>query len=351
MPGRSKSTVRKAHGQLHVIVTCSDRKTRPVKTERCIRSLNTDSLNARITEWRHALQSTRTDGPVPAGALYSGDQWSVAKSIPRVGELGSPNVKLWICSAGYGLLTPESPVQPYSATFTTGHLDCVVSTDAFDSGDWWRRLSRWTPRGHVGPRSLQALAKQLAATKNSFMLVAVSEPYLKAIASDLRDAMDVRGMRKRIAVISVGGGSLATSPGGQYTAAMTEAIVPADARLKRAVGGAMQSLNVRLARHAVRSSAQWFPDRNELVRGFAALSKVTPALDVFRRERLTDDAIKAEIGRIRRMSADATTSSALRMFRDSGLACEQSRFGKLFKEHANARVRSARLRRLVGKRS
>jgi len=337
-------------GELHVIVTCSDRKTRPVELGRSVRSLRGKRLDVRIAEWKRALQGMRRGDPVRAAELYSGDQWSVAKSIPGFGDTETGQVRLWICSAGYGLLSTETVVQPYNATFTTGHLDSVVSSDAFDSGEWWRRLAKWTPRGHNGPRSLQALAEQLAATRNSFMLVAVSEPYLRAIASDLRDAMDVRGMRKRIGIISVGGKSLLRDSIHQDYASLAEAFIPADARLKRKVGGAMQSVNVRLARYAVASRSEWYPERAELVRRFAVLSSATPEMHVPRRERLTDDEISVQIGRIRRQCADATASSALRTLRDRGLACEQHRFSTLFREHEALQSRRARTGRIGGKR-
>lgn len=307
-----------------------------------MRSLRSEPLTERVNEWTRALSEPLGSEAVPASSLYSGDHWSVAKSISETVENQSVKVNLWICSAGYGLLKPDSIVQPYKATFTPNHPDSVASSNLFDSGDWWERMTQWAPDGYVGPRSLRALAEQLATLANSFMLVAVSETYLRAIVKDLKNAISVQGMRERIAVVSVGGKSLIRDRKSLLDVELIDALVPSDARLKRNVGGAMQTVNIRLARMAVSTREHWFPSRAALVQQFTELSKATPALEVHRRSRLSDEAINAEIGRILSAGSGATPSAALRILRDSGMACEQHRFSKLFHAHTGRRAGESR---------
>src|SRR5581483_11722789 len=95
-----------------------------------------------------------TAGTVPAAELYLGDHWAVVRELAT-----RPGVRVWVCSAGYGLVSVESPLRPYSATFAAGEPDsvCVGAEDVTATRRaWWRALAGWDGPGPAGPRSLES---------------------------------------------------------------------------------------------------------------------------------------------------------------------------------------------------
>src|SRR5687767_8920356 len=68
---------------INVVVTCTKRKTRPVPLRLRLRSVNAQGAGGRVTQWVHRLESVAAQH-VTATALYAGDQWQVAKSLPSL---------------------------------------------------------------------------------------------------------------------------------------------------------------------------------------------------------------------------------------------------------------------------
>jgi hypothetical protein len=154
-------------------------------------------------------------------------------------------------------------------------------------------------------------------------LLAVSEPYAQALRDDI-DAAESRAPG-RIALVSVG---LAKEAG----ESAPESLLPVEARLKQTVGGAMQGVNGRLAEKIVREHAAWFP-RIDLLRGLVnQWVEEAPPLPTFDRALQTDDDVKRFIRERAQSGEAASKSAALRALRDSGRACEQARFGRLYRE-------------------
>lgn len=106
--------------------------------------------------------------------------------------------------------------------------------------------------------------------------------------------------------------------------------LPADRRLRHALGGTTTSLNVRTA-------IAWL-ERLEgpaLVSDHARRSWNAWATTVQRREQydrkpMSDAAIASYVRELSAVEPTITKSRALRRLRDSKLACEQRRFGQIF---------------------
>src|SRR5205823_12793118 len=129
---------------------------------------------------------------------------TVVKSLTKVARARGHRARLWIASAGYGLMPLRGAVRAYAATFASGHPDSVVVDG--NGGDaralaqqWWAALSLWR-RGDTGmPRSLRAVAAQ---EPNAALLVAASPDYLRAASGDLEAAAAVFQSSERLAVFS-----------------------------------------------------------------------------------------------------------------------------------------------------
>jgi hypothetical protein len=230
-------------------------------------------------------------------------------------------LEIWVCSAGYGLLELTSPVRPYAATFSPKHADSVAPPgSAYTAADWWQRIAGWCPEGVCGPRTVSDLVKR---STTDFVLVAVSGVYAAALSADLCNAAVATAGGERFAVISAG----ARPPN-----LPDEYLIQADARLKLSLGGAMQSVNARIARKAVNDAALWFPNRSSLRSLVESWLTKAPPFSGFDRERLSDESIRAFILASLRRDPALPHTRLLRALRDGGQACEQARFAALFRE-------------------
>jgi len=304
---------------LHVIVACTDRKTRPVSAELTMRSLLLGSVEARVDAWTTRLMASHSDS-VPAESLYAGDHWQVVRSLARAAP-SNITVQTWVCSAGYGLVRLSTPIRPYAATFASGHPDAVAPRGlGYTAADWWRLLAMWCPDGASGPRTLADLA---AVSPADFILVVLSGAYVAPLSVDLAAAARVIHESDHLAIISAGA---------RPRNALLQCIVPASGRLKAALGGAMQSLNARIARRAIEDVAAWFPSRAALASLTRSWLSTAPVVQPYDRQRVDDDAVRTYIRARLDQNPRATHTSLLRTLRESGRACEQARFATLFRD-------------------
>lgn len=318
------STASMAPARLHVIVTCTDRKTLEPATSLRVSSLPTAPLADRLLAWTRELE-TAPSRSVTANELYSGDQWHVARSLSANAPIGV-EVCTWVASAGYGLIKPETWLKPYAATFASRHPDAVVPLGAaYRAADWWRGLSAWSSEGSEEPRTVEAIARRAAATSNEFVLVAVSESYAIAMIDDIAAAAEL--LSDRFALISVGSraGRSGSHPRPKY-------LMPGEAKLQSLVGGATHSLNTRVARRAVLEASRWLPSAVRLGALMQEWVDSSPPAIRYDRLRLSDDEVRAFLVDQLRGNPRLTCTALLRTLRNSGNGCEQARFAALFHE-------------------
>ncbi|MEI6503304.1 MAG: hypothetical protein WCP21_20010, partial [Armatimonadota bacterium] len=132
------------------------------------------SLSARFQKWSRNLEGY-SGTRYRAVELYCGNAWSVVRRIVENGALG-PRVRLWIASAGCGLLRPDTMLPPYSATFARGERDCVVRDgDADVVAAWWKLLAGTRKLTGVGVGSIADIARKHSG---EVLIVALSSEYL-----------------------------------------------------------------------------------------------------------------------------------------------------------------------------
>jgi hypothetical protein len=261
----------------------------------------------RVHEWTARL-SDPTIPALTARELYAGEQWDVAKRLGD--EATGVAVRLWVCSAGYGLIPADAAIRPYSATFSFRHADSVAD-DRRGALAWWEALTRWSGPT-TAPRSLAELAQTDATGRT---LVVLSADYVTACYDDLRAATKT--------------GTLSLiSAGTKKALGLDASILRVDARLQHVVGGSRQSLNVRVAAHLLATGAL---DHDDMQAYLVRLLRAQPPVPKFDRRSLTDEELRTFIRAGRSRDPSVSRSRLLRGLRDSGMACEQSRFGELFR--------------------
>lgn len=301
---------------LHIVASCTDRKKHPPAVH--LRDIEGDSIVSRFSAWRSAIKGA--DAPrARAEELYQGGYWSIVRELPALAARMGWSPKLWVASAGYGVVSGDKRLVSYSATFASGHRDSVTAVDEEDAAlKWWRCVT--ASKGGLGV-SLSSLTKN---DPRATVLLVASPAYVEAMSEDLAAA--VGHVRNRGAVLVI-----SSRPSNH--ADLSSSWVPSSGALQGSLGGALVSLHARVARHLIRS----IPPRDFRKEKLAHMTKKLseeggPAAKRVAGVHMSDDDVLAFIRK--RVTADpkASHTRLLRELRESGQACEQGRFRRLFKQ-------------------
>lgn len=308
--------------RVRIVVTCTDGKTIPARAPLRLRD-HPDGVGDRAERWIAALESAPVTG-VAASSLYKGEHWSVARSLPALAADIGWDLELWVASAGYGLVRADAPVKPYAATFTNGQPDSVVRSPTRGVAEsaaqrWWSTLSRWRGPEPTAPRSLEAIGNAAADVPLVFV---GSAAYLRAVAPDLAAAALALDDVDRLLVVS----------GGSDGPVVAQHRLPVDARLLHALGGTRISLNIRVAAQLVATANEHRFSLDRSREQLAGLLAQQPDLPTYDRLPLTDDEVRLFIENELDEEPTASQTALLRRLRDSARACEQKRFGALYRE-------------------
>lgn len=292
---------------VHVLVTCTNRKSVSVPSALHLDSVPGRAPVQRSREWIRRLIDLDDVPMVAADRLYVGEHWKVSRSLAT-----AHRTKLWVCSAGYGLIPAEARVRPYAASFS-GQVDRVPG-GSDGARDWWQALAAWEGPAPGQPRTVQLLAAKEPA---ACFIVALSAPYLDACRDDIAAAARVVTDPRRFMLISVGA---------RYSGPLANLMVPADARLQTFVGGTRQALNARIADHLL---SVGIADRTRAHQYLAELLAKQPPIAKYERKQLSDQEVSEMIVHRLAQVPGMSASRMLRELRDAGYACEQSRFAQL----------------------
>jgi hypothetical protein len=311
---------------LHIIASCTDRKRVAVPIELRLRSVPLKAIPDRAKAWW--LRLSRHPGQVfPAADLYAGGHWAVVRTLPEVGRRAGYNVRLWVISAGYGLVKSSALLHPYSATFAGTHPDTVATSTANGQPrknalqKWWDALSAFPGPDTTEPRALSGLVQR---SRNAHFLIVASRDYLAAIESDLLTATELIADPNKLIIITS-----RSEVGNEH---LSHNLVPTNARLQARLGGARGSLSARIALMILQNADAWGLSADVVVRRLRNLIVRSPELPKLERERVDDDQVRDFIRKGLKQHPQSSCSSLLRSLRDSELACEQSRFKKIYWE-------------------
>jgi len=309
--------------RVNLVVTCTKDKHAPIDPACRIRDLPPGPIEKRMEQWADRMRDRQFDR-VSVRDLYAGDHWSVVRSI----DSKYFQINTWVCSAGHGLIQLSDRVTPYSATFSGNHPDTVIGPACNDlPGEarkhWWQLLAKKVRAGRGTPRTLKALASR---DPKAALIIVASGVYLEAVEDDLQNARQELADPDLLSIISAGG---------RPSNGLASHLVPCDARLQHAVGGARRSLNTRVARHTIQT-AKTLPTLPKLKRRLKAMLEEQPELAKYERKTMSDEEVMEYIAGELSRNPKLKASPLLRKLRDSGRACEQKRFGRLYRRVAGA---------------
>lgn len=311
---------------LQIIVNCTNRKTASVSGDLQLRSVSAAGLEGRVKEWCRRLRRHRGQ-EVAVEDLYAGDHWAAAKELPELARAAGFNAKLWVMSAGYGLIPADASIHPYSATFASAEPDSVVTTgQSAQERDamlqtWWDSLCQFAGGGKDEPHSLADLL--LDSGRSHFLLVA-SPHYLAAAEKDLQAALSAFASPSRLMVV--------TSPCKLTSGLLRDHAVISSTRLQPKLGGSCVSLHARVASLILKKVSSWGFDAEAVGKRIGALIARAPQAAKLQRRRMTDDQVRKFVESALKRAPQPSCSALLRKLRAGGLACEQSRFKELYWE-------------------
>ena len=286
--------------QLTIVITCTDRKTRVPSPQLTARTLPQGTVEQRCGEWVSRVSTSPVED-VPLRQLYKGGTWQ--QFLQLVADAADNwATRPLVASAGLGLQELDSSLPSYAATFSPGHADSACAASV--SGEWWAGL-----RNVPGARPMNELTGPVLAV--------LSSAYSRAMHEDLA----ALAARSDVDLLLVGGW--------QDVAGATR--IPADRALRGALGGTVGSLLPRMARHWLAIGAGRSLTSTETAGEWSRWATGVRSEETVARRAMTHADVMDFVHSLRRSQPKVSATSALRTLRDAGFACEQKRFGRLFR--------------------
>lgn len=288
---------------VHLIAACAARKAVLPTRELYLRSVPQKRMETRAAEWMRRLHAAKASHH--ALDLYQGEYWQVVRTLA-----GASNTRLWIASAGYGLIPSHQRIASYSATFAAGDADSVLPAAAGSgaSRTWWALV-----RGFA--------TAEPEIDRSDFVVVIASAAYVYATSDDLLQMRRRLPTRAQFIVFSSFTGRDDSEWLNEHTVRL-----PASARLT--LGGTAGAVGARAA-------SAYFRDglvgrSADEVERVLSNRYARAVIDQPQRAAMTDASIRTWL-RKALLRESLSCSAALRVYRDSGYACEQSRFGRIYR--------------------
>ena len=303
------------------ITTCTSRKRLPAHPLLSASLLTPGTQQEVSTQWRKAVvRATQTPTGTMARDVYCG------RSFKEAVAASESNGRLWIISAGLGLVSASDQIPSYSLTVVPGAKDSIRGcVHSFNARAWWKDLTDLpTSKGSISI----AVRESTAAT----IVLAISLSYYRLVEADLLDLAD-RDL-ERIRIVGIAPTRVASK--------LESMVMPYDGRLNgpdSPIPGTRSDFPQRCARHFVgilKESATVSADRHAQDLA-ASLKEMREPLKHHRR-RLSDDEIRDTIN-THWDTVNGQSTKMLRYLRDElGLACEQNRFAELFRQVKRERI-------------
>ena len=305
--GRDEATmIRQPVGA--VIVPCTNRKRHAAGENLRAVSLPFSGQADVETAWIARVRALR--GTVPAGDLYTGRGAHLGRRAAA-----SAGSRLYFASAGLGLIESRTLVPAYALTVAGRGVDAVASRieGRFDPSAWWSAVSR-----APGSSSIADVARASAGC----YLVALTHPYAMLLLADLEALPEDDKGRLRLFGWKLG----------EFLPAIAAA--GCDALRRPSRGGRSRDAE-RLPATRARALPEQRCDargdgqaaHREAVRAKMA-ELVAPRRKV--RPKATDGEILQWIGD--RLPVLRGVQRLLRGIREEGIACEQARFSRLYRQ-------------------
>lgn len=321
--GRLAIILRVKQLRVNVVVTCTARKTQPVPKSRMMRNFRRDDLRLRFENWQSQLNHSGNQRKRVLD-LYCGNSWSVVRNLCVDSEIGR-FIRIWVVSAGYGLVGMDELVTSYAATFSKRERDSVIprDLDGHSATDWWKLLVQ---HKHERGDDITSVTDIALRYPRDPLITVLSNDYFKAVSCDLECAASKMVDSDRLVIIAAGA---------LKTGKLANNFLPCDARLEHVLGKSRMALNARILQLIL---AQFPPAdirATRLKSFFEPLLLRLPKSEYPLRTSSDDQTVAAYIRKELMARPDSKHTNLLKAYRATGRACEQKRFRSLFRREAS----------------
>lgn len=293
-----------------ILVPCSSLKSQRPDREAQAISLPIGSQSEVETAWlqtlTHLKRSNRADN------LYRGRGFRLAHRLAAECES-----QFYVVSAGLGLVKASTSIPTYGLGLTKTGPESIASriSGRLDLSGWWRAVNS-------GPYAIP-IHTAMKTRGTGVVVATLSHSYARLVGPALAELPNADLNRLRIIGVGLRGALPET---------LWPYIMPYDDRVNAHAPGARVDLAQRALTHFVRVCLRALPDGDATAHAnwiAAALEElavpVTPA-----RRRCSDDAVLKIIDQ--HLGSGISATRLLRVLRDrEGVACEQSRFARLYR--------------------
>lgn len=298
---------------LNIVVNCTNRKA--VKPEHGLCLVNYKAVGIELVHKSWTENRLSSNNQMPAFDMYQGEYWSVVRSLSE-----NSNVRVFVFSAGLGIFDIDTEIPSYGATFTQGSPDSVSKIDssisASDANYRWFKMNSKKYRNHNGDLNYKKIFG------NEPTIFCLSSSYLQVLSSDLMRFDE--SIREKIMIV-----------GSKFNGMTGYDYIDTPGKLRLTFGGTLSTVSVRTLGYLLSSVDTYSEPRllfNSLTDLVNDLKSKADELPKFNRTTMRDsevlDFITAELS----INGTYSASTLLRKLRDSGFACEQSRFKKIFQD-------------------
>lgn len=215
----------------HLLTSCAKGKNHFTSTSPVLEIIPNTTPKLLIETWLSKLRSYPPERAVSVIDLYRGAHWSCAKEILKT----TPNLDLWVISAGMGLLHCSEKVIPYEATF---------SKLPFAPSSWWEILTESTQ----GVRRACSIAQLMQTYPGDNYVITGSPVYVAAVESDIK-----AGIASLINPFA----QLTVITSGAYKGMLEPYLVRSHADMLNSLNANMVSLNIKLAKSLLQDRVRY----------------------------------------------------------------------------------------------
>ena len=284
-----------------------------------MRNLRRDDLESRFRDWRSRLKEA-SEQPKRVVDLYCGNAWSIIRELSEGSGWGD-SLRIWVASAGHGLISLDEMFTAYDATFVSGQADSVIPPElAMHSvAEWWDLLTENRRKQGADYARIADIAERYP---HDPLLVVVSNEYLRAIAHDIEATQAKMADADKLIIIAAGA---------RKDGRLAENYLPCDARLENILGRSRMALNSRILKLILTDFPTSKMRASHLKCYFDELLAILPKSAYPQRKPSDDRDVRDFIRKNLKKNKGGSYTNSLRLYRGTGRACEQKRFRGLFR--------------------
>ena len=293
---------------IYLITNCTNAKKIPAEEQLQLGNYDFTNIDKTLINWNKILFDNSSKKTM-ANKLYKGVGWKAALDT-KINFLKKFNTELLVSSAGYGLIKECDEIAPYAVTFAKGHNDSVHNFSInMATSLWWNSINKF---------DLNKLDKDA-----SIFIVLPSE-YLISMKDTIDELISIFGNKVFIIVVAKR----------ELPKSFEKNILRFDTRFNSYQQGTLTSI--------IQRCMKWLS--NEIVINDLEINHqiLQTYIDIFlskqtkyeveKRIQCTDEKIVELISNHILKDEIKSASKGLKKLRSIGYACEQKRYGQLFKK-------------------